>query len=344
MAKTTYADAMKALATKRAKYEKRLADAHRTNDRFSMNSNQRALNKVTQMEELLFTQQQQASQGKQMDSRGNLPKAMFGGFGSYGNFSGGSSGDTEESVPPEEESWLSKTWDKASPALKKYGPYAAQFGSDIYGLAQLNRLQKPVNAPYQDPTLINTDLDYSAAKTGIKDSSRAFNRNVKNNLTNSASAANLMLANKSKTDKAYANISMDEYNRENQLRNQQSALLTQNRNINKSITAQNEQRLVDFGNMKKQASVGIVNNMTEKLAGITRDFKKEKLDSEQLEMLSKQYNRQVNDTLNNDLDFSMLDPEFVEYIESNGYVQGQKVSLEQSKKWIDEFYNKKNKE
>jgi len=135
---------------------------------------------------------------------------------------------------------------------------------------------------------------------------------------------------------------MDEYNRENQLRNQQSALLTQNRNINKNITAQNEQRLVDFGNMKKGASVGIVNNMTEKLAGITRDFKKEKLDNEQLEMLRKQYNRQVNDTLNNDLNFSMLDPEFVEFIKVNGYVQGQKVSLEQSKKWIDEFYNKKN--
>jgi len=330
MAKTTYADAMKALATKRAKYEKRLADAHRTNDRFSMNSNQRALNKVAQMEELLFTQQQQASEGKQMDSRGNLPKAGLGRLESYDSQSDESSGDKEDG----EESWLSKAWDKVSPALKKYGPYAAQFGSDIYGLAQLNRLQKPVNAPYQDPTLINTDLDYSAAKTGIKDSSRAFNRNVKNNLTNSASAANLMLANKSKTDKAYANISMDEYNRENQLRNQQSALLTQNRNINKSITAQNEQRQVDFGNMKKQASVGIVNNMTEKLAGITRDFKKEKLDSEQLKMLRTQFNRQVNNSMDAESLADVYGQEFIDHLKSKGWEEGQQISDAQWAEWV----------
>ena len=172
---------------------------------------------------------------------------------------------------------------------KQYLPYAAQFGTDLYALNQLKKLEGPVDAPMQQVTQINTDVDTSATRARIQDNMAAFNAGVDSSMSNSAAVQNVKLANLAQTNRQFADIGQQEANQEMALRNQQSTLATGTLNTNLSIDAANKQRTVDFNNMMTNARLGIVQGMGIKGAQMGQEFAQRNLDQQRLETLAKQY-------------------------------------------------------
>ena len=172
---------------------------------------------------------------------------------------------------------------------KQYLPYAAQFGTDLYALNQLKKLEGPVDAPMQQVTQINTDVDTSATRARIQDNMAAFNAGVDSSMSNSAAVQNVKLANLAQTNRQFADIGQQEANQEMALRNQQSTLATGTLNTNLGIDAANKQRTVDFNNMMTNARLGIVQGMGIKGAQMGQEFAQRNLDQQRLETLAKQY-------------------------------------------------------
>lgn len=80
MSKTSYAKAAELAANKRAKYEKKLEDAMRTGDRFSINTAKLALDKLDQFENTLFASQEDKKASKGIKSpQQQIPMAAMGG-------------------------------------------------------------------------------------------------------------------------------------------------------------------------------------------------------------------------------------------------------------------------
>lgn len=281
MAKTSYAKAMELAASKRAKHEQRLETARRTGDRFAINSAQRAIDKLTDYENQLFESQEEQKvkkgitppmQAQEMMGYGGIPKMNNGGA------------SVDPNLP------FSQTpGGQLLSQAKQYLPYAAQFGTDLYALNQLKKLEGPVDAPMQQVTQINTDVDTSATRARIQDNMAAFNAGVDSSMSNSAAVQNVKLANLAQTNRQFADIGQQEANQEMALRNQQSTLATGTLNTNLSIDAANKQRTVDFNNMITNARLGIVQGIGIKGAQMGQEFAQRNLDQQRLETLAKQY-------------------------------------------------------
>ena len=172
---------------------------------------------------------------------------------------------------------------------KTLAPYAAQFAGDLYALNQLKNIEGPVNSPLQRATIMNTDVDTTATRARIQDNMRTFNAGVDSGLTNSAAVQNVKLANLAQTNRQLADRGQQEANQEMQLRNKQSALLTDNFNTNAAIDAANRQRLVDFNNMITNARTGIYQGMGVKAAQIGSEFAQRDLDKQRMDLMSRQF-------------------------------------------------------
>jgi len=118
---------------------------------------------------------------------------------------------------------------------------------------------------------------------------RTFNAGVDSGLTNSAAVQNVKLANLAQTNRQLADIGQQEANQEMQLRNKQSALLTDNFNTNTAIDAANRQRLVDFNNMITNARTGIYQGMGVKAAQVGSEFAQRDLDKQRMDLMSRQF-------------------------------------------------------
>jgi hypothetical protein len=306
MAKTSYAKAMELAASKRAKHEQRLETARRTGDRFAINSAQRAIDKLTDYENQLFESQEEQKvkkgitppmQSQEMMGYGGIPKMNDGGIYNLSRKDSAPQGaqmmnpfinNPGASVDPNLPFSQTPGGQLLSQA-KQYLPYAAQFGTDLYALNQLKKLEGPVDAPMQQVTQINTDVDTSATRARIQDNMAAFNAGVDSSMSNSAAVQNVKLANLAQTNRQFADIGQQEANQEMALRNQQATLATGTLNTNLGINAANQQRTVDFNNMMINARLGLVQGMGIKGAQMGQEFAQRNLDQQRLETLAKQY-------------------------------------------------------
>lgn len=199
--------------------------------------------------------------------------------------------------------------DKRRAAVDKFktlAPYGAQFLGDMYALNQLNKLERPVDAPMKVATQIGTNIDTSATRARIQDNAKAFNASVDSGMSNSAAVQNVKLANLSQTNRQLADIGQQEVNQELSLRNKQADLLTQNLNANLGIEASNRQRLTDFNNMIRNARLGLIQGMGVKASQMGSEFAQRKLDQTQMDLISRQYSDTVlannfNDILDVDI-------------------------------------------
>lgn len=180
---------------------------------------------------------------------------------------------------------------KGFAAAGELAPYAMQFASDIYKLNQLKNLKPNVALPMQQATIINTDIDTSAARAQIQDNTKAFAAGVDQSLSNSAAVANVKLADQAQRNRQLAELSMSERGQETALRNQQADYLTQNINTNAAIAAQNAQNLVDFENMITSARSGMVGDMGTKFSAITSELARKQMDQMTLATMAKQFDK-----------------------------------------------------
>lgn len=324
--KTSYAKAMELVATKRGKYEKNLEDSRRRGDRFGINSAMRSISKLEQYEQQLFESQEQKKVDMGITPApemryGGLAKFNIGGyidpfsadaqaaqelyaplvanppldFGEVDPMAGDADASLGSIDASTAASMLADKY-KRQDALqgifnqgKTLAPYAAQFAGDLYALNQLKNVEGPVSSPLQRATIMNTDIDTTATRARIQDNMRTFNAGVDSGLTNSAAVQNVKLANLAQTNRQLADIGQQEANQEMQLRNKQSALLTDNFNTNAAIDAANRQRLVDFNNMITNARTGIYQGMGVKAAQIGSEFAQRDLDKQRMDLMSRQF-------------------------------------------------------
>jgi len=190
--------------------------------------------------------------------------------------------------------------------FKTYAPYAAQFGTDLYALNQLKKIEGPVDAPMMQTPQINTNVDTSATRARINDNAAAARASVDSSLSNSAAVQNVKLAGLAQQNRLIADIGQQEANQEMALRNQQSMLANQTLNQNLGTDAQNRQRSVDFENMIRNARMGIIQGMGVKAGQIGGEFAQRKLDKDTMDLISRQYdsgllNRNFSDYAGTDL-------------------------------------------
>ena len=190
--------------------------------------------------------------------------------------------------------------------FKTYAPYAAQFGTDLYALNQLKKIEGPVDAPMMQTPQINTNVDTSATRARINDNVAAARASADSSLSNSAAVQNVKLAGLAQQNRLLADVGQQEANQEMALRNQQSMLANQTLNQNLGTDAQNRQRSVDFENMIRNARMGIVQGMGVKAGQIGGEFAQRKLDKETMDLISRQYdsgllNRNFSDYAGTDL-------------------------------------------
>jgi hypothetical protein len=190
--------------------------------------------------------------------------------------------------------------------FKTYAPYAAQFGTDLYALNQLKKIEGPVDAPMMQTPQINTNVDTSATRARINDNAAAARASVDSSLSNSAAVQNVKLSSLAQQNRQIADIGQQEANQEMALRNQQSMLANQTLNQNLGTDAQNRQRSVDFENMIRNARMGIIQGMGVKAGQIGSEFAQRKLDKDTMDLISRQYdsgllNRNFSDYAGTDL-------------------------------------------
>lgn len=181
---------------------------------------------------------------------------------------------------------------------------AAQFLPDISAMRAMNRIEGPVDTPFQRLQLMNTDVQTGRALNQVDlASSRAQEANSRN-VSNPAVAAAMARANQRIAAGQKANILGGEAETELNLRNQNLMLANQNMNTNKGIDAGNKQATINFENDKIAAQNRMRQQMGMKLGQVAGDFQNMHSDKLRFDMLSKMYDPALLNR--NDIDWNSL--------------------------------------
>lgn len=166
---------------------------------------------------------------------------------------------------------------------------AAQFLPDIASMRAMDRIEGPVDNPFQRLQLNNADVQTGQALNQVDQASRRAQEATARNVSNPAVAAAMRRANQRVAAGQKASILGDEARMESQLRNQNMQLANQNMNVNRGIDAANKQATINFENDKLAAKNRMRSQMGMKLGQVAGDFRNMNSDKLRFDMLSKMY-------------------------------------------------------
>ena len=181
---------------------------------------------------------------------------------------------------------------------------AAQFLPDIASMRAMDRIEGPVDNPFQRLQLQNADVQTGQALNQVDQASRRAQEATARNVSNPAVAAAMRRANQRVAAGQKASILGDEARMESQLRNQNMQMANQNMNVNRGIDAANKQATINFENDKLAAKNRMRSQMGQKLGQVAGDFRNMNSDKLRFDMLSKMYDPSLLDR--NQIDWEAL--------------------------------------
>ena len=181
---------------------------------------------------------------------------------------------------------------------------AAQFLPDIASMRAMDRIEGPVDNPFQRLQLNNADVQTGQALNQVDQQSMLAQEAAARNVSNPAVAAAMRRANQRVAAGQKANILSREAEMESGLRNQNMQLANQNMNVNRGIDAANKQQTINFNNDKLAAKNRMRQQMGQKLGQVAGDFRNMNADKLRFDTLSKMFDPSLLNR--NDIDWDSL--------------------------------------